>query len=313
MVLHRIGGIAVVAAALLVIMDLVPARALAESHGTVFYSGEYARISAKIPAHGLELEGDRVTTAASRFGLNLVWGRRWYQRFAIDLYSNSGLIPTRPGTGDDHRINLANLSMLLGLPFGHNVALRLEHVEYLIAASQTGDGVDFYNYEERRRYNRDADIELGYRLDMILLEFSVRDDEGDARAIDEFSGGSWITGGYGATYVCHTGVWDRFARNQSYIAEKVGWSVTARLRWRYGAKNIGRGASLYAGGMGTVMAGTAMIMQAGYEAGVLVATSDGFRLRGFLGGYFWWVSGDEPTSFESDLGWQAGVRFIKSW
>lgn len=290
------------------------AERVQDSASKLFYAGEYSRVEAAgFSLAGWSTKDKVVESAGSRAGFDISWGPSWYQRIALDAYSNRSLFPSEFGRGEE-ALSLSSLTALLGQDVGFIPCIRFSRTTFY------GTGVvENYNpiFENETQLRPGEEFDVGLVFDTYYLTWEVGS-IGRARAGKPYEGGGFSYS-IGLVRLELEGVeveWGSSGVTRGELGTLEDYGFGVRLAVRYGTKPITSSTLAYVQANGEVAAtGIGGILKGGYEVGLLIQVTETGIVRPYVGGYFWPMM-DWETDFsgiETDAGYSAGLQFELLW
>lgn len=283
-------------------------------HVTIGYGGETTTLGASgIGAWGWDVKDGTVTTAASKGVLELIWGKRWYQRMRWEGYSTQSLLPTGIGRGPNEDASLDRIALIWGFPKQYLPSVRFVRTDYRAAGVVTGT---LPIQRDGQLLQEGDEIEAGVTYTGYLLVWRMI----DQTAEKQYAGFFLDYGiGYGEmTYMGTREEWGGSGPPTMQFAgqEMSGSGITIHMDLNYGGWEISPSSLIYTACRAQVTAtGMGGLLKGGYELGLCFEPTEQLTVRSYIGGYFYPITtwGEDFGSIQTSWGRSLGLQLEATW
>lgn len=283
-------------------------------YSRVAYSVESSTLDAtNLGAWGWHTKEKKVTTAASKGSIDLVWGTKWYQHFALEGYSTRGFFPSEIGEGPNEDVSLDRVAVIWGTSKESWPSFKFSRTEYY--AKGIVDGT-IPLYKNGQLLANGDEFDAGVTYDSLMLIW----DSADTNPSEHYKTRSFRSG-IGLAHLEFLGSREEWGSNgpptKVTVEEKVdGYGIVVYVEGIYGAIKLSPGSYAYAGCHAEAIAtGIGGMIKGGYEVGLCFEPSENMRVRPYVGGYFWPISNWESDfgAIETNFGYSFGLQLEYVW
>ncbi len=141
--------------------------------GHVYYAGEYSTLDASaIGMWGADVKNNSISSAGSKAGFAIEFGKAWYQYFSIDAYSTRSILPTEFGKDRDKEISLSSITAFFGQNIRWLPSIRFARTELWGIA--VADGLTPV-FDKNRLMSPGEEFDVGMTFDSIYLTWKYRE------------------------------------------------------------------------------------------------------------------------------------------